>query len=161
VFSYSCMWSHSMDSMRPQIAIYVSSYCYICVLIRLIAWTRWGRKSGRQETACQAGRFVILYFYICVLILLHICPHTTTYGSPRDGMSSWQLRRSSAACVCALADMPSLGNPYVAVWGHMCSSMRTDMQQLRRSSYCCMCMRIRWRDIATLGALASSQNFSL
>jgi hypothetical protein len=53
--------------MCPQIAIYVSSYYYVGVLILLV-------KQVYPDSP-QASRD--LYCYICVLILIRICPHTT------------------------------------------------------------------------------------
>ena len=50
--------------MCPHAAVYVSSYCYIRVLILL-----------------YGCRNVSSYCYICVLILLYMCPHTAMYVS--------------------------------------------------------------------------------
>jgi hypothetical protein len=48
--------------MCPHTPIYVSSYYYVCVLILCVVWERGD---------C----------YICVLILLYMCPHTTYVSS--------------------------------------------------------------------------------
>ncbi len=54
--------------MCPHTAIYVSSYCYICVLILL----KWFRTLSRR---------VLLRSLLptCVGILLYMCPHTAIY----------------------------------------------------------------------------------
>ena len=43
-------------------AIYVSSYCYVCVLIRFVC--------------VLILLYVSAYCYMCVRVLLHVCPHT-------------------------------------------------------------------------------------
>jgi hypothetical protein len=56
--------------MCPHTAIYVSSYCYICVLIL------------RSRVAYVARATYVLHMsYICVLILIYMCPHTAIYVS--------------------------------------------------------------------------------
>jgi hypothetical protein len=54
--------------MCPHTAIYVSSYCFICVVILLYMC---------PHTAIHMSS----YCYKCVLILLYMCPHTATYVS--------------------------------------------------------------------------------
>ena len=52
----------------PHTAVYVSSYCYICVLIR-------GGKEVCDVCSCLT-RCASSYCNICVLMLLYMCPHT-------------------------------------------------------------------------------------
>jgi hypothetical protein len=56
--------------MCPHTTIYVSSYCYICVLILLYGHTY----SSIRTHMCKCGNILL---HICVLILLYMCPHTT------------------------------------------------------------------------------------
>ncbi len=78
-----------------RVSIYVSSYCYICVLILLCMCPHTAIcVSSYYYTfvlilLCMCPhttiyvsayyyKYVSSYYYICVLIPLHICPHTTT-----------------------------------------------------------------------------------
>ena len=81
--------------MCPHAAIYVSSYCYICVLILVGASSYEGSGSvssyegngslvdgsGSGSTINGSGSGSIVELYICVLILLYMCPHTAIYVS--------------------------------------------------------------------------------
>ncbi len=61
--------------MCPPTAIYVSSYCYVCVLLPLYMC---------PHTAISLPSYrihVFSYCYICVLILLYMFPHTAIYVS--------------------------------------------------------------------------------
>jgi hypothetical protein len=60
--------------------IYVSSYCYICVLI-LLYMSR--HTTIYVSSYCYMCRHTAIcvssYCYICVLMLLYMCPHTAMY----------------------------------------------------------------------------------
>ena len=83
--SYCYEWCVSSHYKCVLILLYVSAYCYVCVLILLCM---------RPHTAIYASS----YCYVCVLILLHMCPHTAIYVSFRGGS---QLRPHIAIYVSA------------------------------------------------------------
>ncbi len=76
--------------MCPHTAIYVSSYCYICVLILLYMCPH---TALYVSSCCSICVLLLLYMcphtaiyvssccYICVLMLLYMCPHTALYVS--------------------------------------------------------------------------------
>jgi hypothetical protein len=59
--------------MCPHTAIYVSSYCYVCVLILLC------RKC--VALLLGTGLYMCPLTAVCDLILLYMCPHTAIYVS--------------------------------------------------------------------------------
>jgi hypothetical protein len=78
----------------PQTAIYVSSYCYVCVLrllyvcphcyaCVLILLCMCPQTAMYVSSDCYVCVLILLYVssccYICVLILLFLCPHTAIY----------------------------------------------------------------------------------
>jgi hypothetical protein len=82
----------SADCM-PHTTPYVSSYYYIrvpillCMCVQVVQYGRSQRQlSRRLDTS---------YYCICVLILLHTCPHTTAYVS-----SYYCIRAPILLCMC-------------------------------------------------------------
>ena len=78
--------------MCPQNPIYVSSYCYICVLILLyIICIAFGNGSSQQPATCEHLEPLRntpqqpLGFHIRVRMLLHTCPHARHHlSNPLD-----------------------------------------------------------------------------
>jgi hypothetical protein len=68
-----CVWARRWLP-QASTAMYVSSYCYICVLILLICYMSSYCYVCPHTAMCLASS----YCYICVLILLYMCPHTAT-----------------------------------------------------------------------------------
>ncbi len=74
--------------MCPHTAIYVSSYCYICVLILYIYVSSYCYVSVStaaslvvNEFGSKATKYVSSYCCTCVLILLYMCLHTAIHVS--------------------------------------------------------------------------------
>jgi hypothetical protein len=92
ILRHMCLVLQLTAYVRPHTAIYVSSYCYICVLILL-----------------QACLICVSYYsllHMRVLILLYMCPHTAIYVSHMclvlqltAHVSSYE---SSYCCICVL-----------------------------------------------------------
>ncbi len=61
--------------------LYVSSYCYICVLILLYMCPHTAMCVLILLYVSSYCYIVSSYYYVCVLILLYICPHTAIYVS--------------------------------------------------------------------------------
>ena len=67
----------------PQTTIYVSAYCYMCILILICVQEIWRPPlralvySGTLRFACICHR----YHYMCFRILLYICPNAAIYVS--------------------------------------------------------------------------------
>jgi hypothetical protein len=104
--------------MCPHTTIYVSSYCYICVLILLYMC---------PHTAI----YVSSYFYICVLILLYMCPHTENL---EPAFGSLQVPPTSAICLLYVS---SYYNICVLILLYMCPHTAIYV-----SSYCYICVLI-------------------
>ncbi len=96
--------------MCPHTAVYVSSYCYVCVLMLLYM-------------CLHTAIYVSLYCYIvcpsvCVLILLYMCPHTRT-STYCIATCSWrEVQPSSPGPGCRLdARMLRVGRSIVLYGG--------------------------------------------
>jgi hypothetical protein len=72
--------------MCPHAAMYVSSYCYICVLIQ-----------GAHSTLLKTYPTILLY--ICVLMLLYVCPHT---GRAFNAIENLPVRKIEVLRACIL-----------------------------------------------------------
>ncbi len=67
--------------MCPHTAIYVSSYCYICVLILVLCMCP-HTSIMYVSSYCYICVLILphlcpSYYYLCVVIVLSMCPHTT------------------------------------------------------------------------------------
>ena len=81
--------------MCPRTAIYVSSYCYVCVLVLLYMCPRTAIYVSSYCYICvllyvcpHTPIYVSSCSYICVLVLLYMCPHTAIYVSSYCSISS-------------------------------------------------------------------------
>ena len=119
--------------MCPHTATYVSSYCYICVFILLYMCSQTTMYvSSNYYIGVLVLPYVSSYYYICFRTLLHKCPDTTIcvlilrYRCPRT-----TLYMSLYYYICFLillymrphATVDFLGHIYRAL-GHIISSMR-------------------------------------
>jgi hypothetical protein len=109
----------------PHTTIYVPSYYFICVLTTIhnycIRVSDCRHAFWRMCVVCVCGRereslcvwlwiyaSVCLYYYICVHIILCMCPHTTIYVSsyytcPHTAIYVWGYGwMQSCVCVCVL-----------------------------------------------------------
>jgi hypothetical protein len=124
--------------MCPHTAMYVSSYCYVCVLILLCMCP-------------HTSMYVSSYCYVCVLILLYICPNTAIYVSsycntrvrrPAETAAlSLLVQRSSAAYVSTRQ------YTYVSIRPHTCGNRRTI--SFSAAVECCMSV---WRMCGCAGS---------
>ena len=80
VSSYCYIYVLILLCMCPHTAIYVSSYCCICVLILLYVCPHTTR-SWRSLRLYRASMYPSANYYMCVLILLYMSPHTPIYVS--------------------------------------------------------------------------------
>ncbi len=105
--------------MCPHTAMYVSSYCYVCVLILL-------------HVCPHTAMYVSSYCYVCVLIQLRICPHTTMYVP-----SYCNVCVLIQLCMCGHTTMyvPSYCNACVLIQIYMCP-----LPALCVSSCCHVCI---------------------
>ncbi len=115
--------------------IYVSPYCYICVLILLYVC---------PHTAI----YVSSYCCICVLILLYMCPHSATYccsGCRWFCGSVWERQCAQRA--------PRRGCMQVSYYYFVCQLLvKPNLLLIQYLIYCRRCRRRRRRAIRACGA---------
>ncbi len=90
--------------------------------------------------------YVPLYYYMCALILLYMCPHTRIYAQrQREGAGSPQyVCPHTAVCVLILLYVPSYYYMCALILLYMCPHTtiyagRSRFSSICVSSYCCMC----------------------
>jgi hypothetical protein len=107
----------------PQTTIYVSAYCYMCILILICVQEIW-RPPLRALVYSGTLRFARIchrYHYMCVHILLYICPNTAIYVS-------------AYCCICVLMLLHMC--PHTAIY--MCTqpSSRSTLPTIWAESTC-------------------------
>jgi hypothetical protein len=129
------LWSGPCARICLHTAPYVSSYCYVCVLITQVRnevldsargrFVVWAVPAHVREQGAEAHLliYVSLYCYICVLILLYMCPHT-------------------AVCVLIPLNMCPHTVVHVSPYCYICVLIPLNMcphTTIYVSSDCCMC----------------------
>jgi hypothetical protein len=136
--------------LRPHTAIYVSSYCYIYVLILLhmcphtAIYVSSYRSSLLPLHMCpHTTTYVSSYCYICVLILLCMFPHT--------GVLAYRGHRAKSEC----------DNTYVLILLYMCPHTATYVSSYRSSLLPRASCQIRMSGLAAYSVAKSTRTCRL
>jgi hypothetical protein len=126
---------------------YVSAY-NICVLISLCMRTSWATKTVCPHTAIDVSS----YCYICVLILLYMCPHLSIYASRYAKC----LRQHTSAYV----SIRQHTSAYVSIRQHTRTNLCVALRQMPQI-YECLCRCTRSHRLVKEAGRASQQQRGL